>query len=342
MNLVIGNVAGSLGETSGLLILIGGAYMWFRRSFDWRIPVSILVAAAALSGALYAANPVQYPSPWFTIFSGSLLFGAVYMATDPVTSPLSPKGAWIFGAGIGLLVVLIRVFGGLSEGVMYAILLMNAASPLIERWTQPRVFGHGGRGKMSEDMQAKGAETQDASEPSSARLILTLSMAGLISGLILVGAYELTLPRIIANQARELREAVFKVLPGVESFEPMAFIGDKLQVVEEKETRETDLCRLRRPRQFRRLCYSRRRVGFQDAIKLIYGFQPSGRIIVGMEVLESKETPGLGDKIIKDPAFKENFTELAVDPEVVPVPTGTRAHPTKSTRSPAPPSPRRR
>lgn len=147
LKLAIGNVAGSLGETSGLLILIGGAYMWIRRSFDWRIPVSILVAAAALSGALYAANPSQYPSPWFTIFSGSLLFGAVYMATDPVTSPLAPKGAWIFGAGVGVLVVLIRVFGGLPEGVMYAILLMNAASPLIERWTQARVFGRGGSKK---------------------------------------------------------------------------------------------------------------------------------------------------------------------------------------------------
>jgi electron transport complex protein RnfD len=145
--LALGNVAGSLGETSGLLILIGGAYLWLRRSFDWRIPVSILVSAAAFSAALYASNPAQYPSPWFTLFSGSLLFGAVYMATDPVTSPLAPKGAWIFGCGVGVLVVLIRVFGGLSEGVMYAILFMNATTPLIERWTQPRVFGHEGAAK---------------------------------------------------------------------------------------------------------------------------------------------------------------------------------------------------
>ena len=143
--LVVGNITGSLGETSGLLILIGGAYLWLRRSFDWRIPVSILLAATALSGALYAMNPSLYPSPWFTIFSGSLLFGAIYMATDPVTSPLAPKGAWIFGIGVGVLVVLIRIFGGLPEGVMYAILLMNSASPLIERWTQPRVFGRGGK-----------------------------------------------------------------------------------------------------------------------------------------------------------------------------------------------------
>jgi electron transport complex protein RnfD len=73
-----------------------------------------------------------------------LLLGAIYMATDPVTSPITPKGAWIFGIGVGLLVMLIRVFGGLPEGVMYAILLMNAATPLIDRYTQPRVFGRGG------------------------------------------------------------------------------------------------------------------------------------------------------------------------------------------------------
>ena len=77
--------------------------------------------------------------------SGGLLFGAIFMATDPVTSPLAPRGAWIFGAGIGALVVLIRIWGGLPEGVMYAILLMNGATPLIERVTQQRAFGHGGK-----------------------------------------------------------------------------------------------------------------------------------------------------------------------------------------------------
>jgi electron transport complex protein RnfD len=111
-DLAFGHISGSLGETSGILLLLGGLYLWARRDLDWRIPVS------------------------------GLLLGAIYMATDPVTSPLTPKGAWIFGIGIGVLVVLIRVFGGLPEGVMYAILLMNAATPLIDRYTQPRVFGH--------------------------------------------------------------------------------------------------------------------------------------------------------------------------------------------------------
>jgi electron transport complex protein RnfD len=84
------------------------------------------------------------PSPWFMLTSGGLLFGAVFMATDPVTSPLAPRAAWVFGAGAGLLVVLIRLWGGLPEGVMYAILLMNAATPLLDRWLQPRPFGRAG------------------------------------------------------------------------------------------------------------------------------------------------------------------------------------------------------
>jgi electron transport complex protein RnfD len=141
--LAFGNVSGSLGETSGILLLLGGLYLWARRDLDWRIPVSILLTVAVFSGILNFIDAERFPSPLFSIFSGGLLLGAIYMATDPVTSPVTPRGAWIFGIGAGVLVVLIRVFGGLPEGVMYAILLMNAATPLIDRYTQPRVFGHG-------------------------------------------------------------------------------------------------------------------------------------------------------------------------------------------------------
>jgi electron transport complex protein RnfD len=95
------------------------------------------------SGVLGLFDADRFPSPLFSLFSGGLLLGTIYMATDPVTSPITPKGAWIFGCGIGCLVVLIRVWGGLPEGVMYAILLMNAATPLINRYTQPTVFGRG-------------------------------------------------------------------------------------------------------------------------------------------------------------------------------------------------------
>jgi electron transport complex protein RnfD len=143
MDLMLGTTSGSLGETSGLLLILGGIYLWVRRDLDWRIPVSILLSAGLFAGALDLFDPERFPDPLFSVFSGGLLLGAIYMATDPVTSPLTPRGTWIFGCGIGLTVIMIRVFGGLPEGVMYAILLMNAATPLIDRVTQPRVFGRG-------------------------------------------------------------------------------------------------------------------------------------------------------------------------------------------------------
>ncbi|MGB5833491.1 MAG: RnfABCDGE type electron transport complex subunit D [Thiohalocapsa sp.] len=146
-DLMIGKTTGCIGETSGLLLILGGVYLLLRRDLDWRIPTAILASVAAFSSLLFLIDPQQYPGPLFSLFSGGLLIGAIYMATDPVSSPITPKGAWIFGIGIGLLVVLIRVFGGFPEGVMYAVLLMNAATPLIDRYTQPRVFGKGLKGE---------------------------------------------------------------------------------------------------------------------------------------------------------------------------------------------------
>jgi electron transport complex protein RnfD len=141
MSVFLGNTSGSLGETSAVLLILCGLWMVYRRIFDWRIPVCILITVFALSGVMYLIAPTQYPEPWYMLLAGGLLFGAVYMATDPVSSPLSPRGAWIFGFGIGVLVVLIRLFGGLPEGVQYSILLMNSAAPLIDRSLQPRGFG---------------------------------------------------------------------------------------------------------------------------------------------------------------------------------------------------------
>jgi Na+-translocating ferredoxin:NAD+ oxidoreductase subunit D len=141
--LAFGKIGGSLGETSGVLLILGGIYLYIRRDLDWRIPVSILLTVMIFSACLTLFDAERFPTPLFSVFSGGLLLGAIYMATDPVTSPTTPRGTWIFGIGIGVLVILIRVFGGLPEGVMYAILLMNAATPLIDRYTQPRVFGRG-------------------------------------------------------------------------------------------------------------------------------------------------------------------------------------------------------
>lgn len=139
--LLLGDRAGSLGETCGLLLIVLCLILAWRRVFDWRLPLATFLAVIAASGALHLAQPDVHPVPTFMLLAGGLLFGAVFMVTDPVTTPITPRGAWIFGLGVGLLVVLIRRFGGLAEGVMYAILLMNAVTPLINRATQPRVFG---------------------------------------------------------------------------------------------------------------------------------------------------------------------------------------------------------
>jgi len=141
VDLVLGSTGGSLGETAGLLILLGGAYLAWRGHLNWRIPVGILATVALLMSVLHAVDPGRYPGILFTFFSGGLLLGAVYMATDMVTAPVTNLGAWIFAAGIGVLVVVIRMWGGLPEGVMYAILFMNAFVPAINRATQPRPFG---------------------------------------------------------------------------------------------------------------------------------------------------------------------------------------------------------
>jgi len=139
-SLIIGNTGGSLGETAALVILAGGLYLAWRGYLNWRIPVSIMLTVMALSAIIHFVDAVK-PDAAFMLFSGGLMLGAVYIATDPVTSPITNLGKWVFGIGIGILVVVIRIWGGLPEGVMYAILFMNALTPFINRATQPRVFG---------------------------------------------------------------------------------------------------------------------------------------------------------------------------------------------------------
>jgi electron transport complex protein RnfD len=135
-----GAVTASAGETSAILILLCGLYLAARRFMDWRIPVAVL-ASAALTALLFHLVDGRYPDPLFVLLSGGLMLGAVFMATDMATSPVTPKGVWIYGAIIGVVTVMIRYFGGLTEGVMYAILLGNALAPLIDQYTQPKVFG---------------------------------------------------------------------------------------------------------------------------------------------------------------------------------------------------------
>jgi len=139
--LFIGTVGGSVGETSALLLLVGSIYLFAKRYIKWQVPASIFATVIVLGEIFHLLNPVKYPGPLFHLLSGGLMIGALYMATDMVTSPLTGRGCTIFGIGIGTLVIIIRLFGGLPEGVMYSILFMNAFVPLINRLTKPRIFG---------------------------------------------------------------------------------------------------------------------------------------------------------------------------------------------------------
>ena len=146
-----GAATASAGETSAILILLCGLYLAVRKFLDWRIPVAVL-GSAALTGLVFQwIDPARYPDPLFVVLSGGIMLGAVFMATDMATSPVTPKGVWIYGALIGVLTVMIRYFGGLTEGVMYAILIGNALAPLIDQVTQPRLFGavKGTKGKQT-------------------------------------------------------------------------------------------------------------------------------------------------------------------------------------------------
>lgn len=141
LDLAFGQISGSVGETSAIIIVIGGIYLIARKMMSWRIPLAVLSSAFLLSGVLYLYNSELYPSPMFMLFSGGLMLGAVFMATDMVSSPITPLGLWVYGAIIGILTIVIRVWGGLSEGVMYSILLANAISPHIDSVIKNRVYG---------------------------------------------------------------------------------------------------------------------------------------------------------------------------------------------------------
>jgi len=138
--LFLGNVSGSLGETSALALLIGGAFLLIKKHIDWRTPLSYLLTVALLSGIFYLINPL-YGSPLLHLLAGGLMIGVFFMATDPVTTPLAKQGRWLFGLAAGVIVVIIRNWGGYAEGVMFSILLMNAFTPLLDRYIRPRVLG---------------------------------------------------------------------------------------------------------------------------------------------------------------------------------------------------------
>ncbi len=143
----IGYIPGSLGETSALLILLGGLYLLYKRIITWHIPVSMIGSLLLMAMLFHWIDPDTYPGPLVHLLSGATLLGAFFIATDLVTSPVTAKGQLLFGAGCGLLVFVIRTWAGYPEGMAFAVLLMNAVTPLIDHYIRPRVYGRDRKGE---------------------------------------------------------------------------------------------------------------------------------------------------------------------------------------------------
>jgi electron transport complex protein RnfD len=145
--LSLGTAAGSLGETSGLLLLAGGLFLIWKRIITWHIPLAMLGTLGLLAGIFHLIDPQAYVGPLTHLMSGAAIIGAFFIATDLVTSPVSIRGQLLFGAGCGLLVFAIRTWAGYPEGVAFAVMLMNACTPLIDHYLKPRIYGRDRKGE---------------------------------------------------------------------------------------------------------------------------------------------------------------------------------------------------
>lgn len=141
IEMILGKMGGSIGEVSALALIIGLIYMLFKKIITWHIPVSVIGSLMGFTAILWLINPEAYASPVFHLLSGGLLLGAIFMATDYVTSPMSAAGMIVYGCGIGLLTAVIRIWGAYPEGVSFAILIMNAFVPLMNAYIKPKKFG---------------------------------------------------------------------------------------------------------------------------------------------------------------------------------------------------------
>ena len=141
VDMLLGKMGGSLGEVSALALLLGLVFMLWKKIITWQIPVSILLTVFVFTGIMHLVNPIQYASPFVHLLSGGLMLGAIFMATDYVTSPMSKNGMLVYGVGIGILTTVIRLFGSYPEGMSFAILIMNAFTPLINSYMKPKHFG---------------------------------------------------------------------------------------------------------------------------------------------------------------------------------------------------------
>jgi electron transport complex protein RnfD len=140
-DMLVGNIGGSLGEISAIFLILGGIYMLFKKVITWHIPVSVIASTGLIAAVFWFVDPQTYINPVYHLLSGGLMLGAIYMATDMVSSPMTKKGQLIYGVGIGVITISIRLFGAYPEGISFAILIMNAFAPLIDTYVKPKRFG---------------------------------------------------------------------------------------------------------------------------------------------------------------------------------------------------------
>jgi electron transport complex protein RnfD len=157
ISLLLGTTTGSMGETSAVLLLLGGLILLATRVITWHIPVAVLVGVLIPASIAHAVDPGHYLPPLVHLLAASTLFGAFFIATDLVTSPTTAKGQILYGIGIGVLIFVIRSWGAYPEGMAFAVLLMNAATPLIDRWVRPRIYG---RNRKGQPLAIKSKETR--------------------------------------------------------------------------------------------------------------------------------------------------------------------------------------
>ena len=311
-DLLAGYTSGSTGETCAVLILLGGAYLVWRGMMSWRIPVAIFAAVVVVTFVLHSFDAERYASPQFMLLSGGLMLGATFMATDMVASPMTHLGCVVYGVLIGVLVVVIRTWGGMPEGMMYAILLGKRCVAAHRPDDSAKGVRHG-------SAEVRGMTGSAPATPAPERqgvwpMYRALVGVGLACALCIVAVFAATEPIIRRNKIEARQRAVFEVLPLAVSSAAfrLSEAGRFEPVSEDSEGEDLVFVGYDESKRLVGVAIEARGMGYQDVIRVLYGYAVERQAVVGMRVLESRETPGLGDGIETNAVFLQNFEQLDV------------------------------
>ena len=329
---LLGGIPGSLGETSALLLLLGGLFLLRKGVIDWVIPVAVLLGIAVPASLLHLIDPTRFAGPLLHLLAGATLLTAFFIATDPVTSPVSRIGQAVFGAGIGLLIYLIRTFGAYPEGAAFAILLMNAATPMIDHYLKPRIFGRDRRGQPLPVPEAAtgqrrnrpgcwsssrgGQVMSEGQVPSRAlsrvlpgalsRRLPALDREGVAYQTLLLGGFALAASALLVvgnlltkgpiaqREAEDLRASLEQVIP--DSLHDNDLLANPLLLPPSTADTAITVYRALDGLDVTAVAFETVGQGYAGPIRVLLGIGADGRIL-GARVLAHTETPGLGDKI---------------------------------------------